>query len=162
MPYTIKLIIDHYPLESITDLHPAIYIPGLKSVWHEKFFTIGDQEFCLDRIEHEILRPEFEDARIHFAINCASMSCPVLRNVAYEPEDLDEALDEQAALFINDDERNKISRSGLEVSKIFSWFREDFEREGDLIDYLNRYSDVKIDKDAKVRFLTYDWSLNER
>ncbi|MTI19476.1 DUF547 domain-containing protein, partial [Fulvivirga sp. RKSG066] len=124
--FTIKLIIDNYPLESIQDLHPTLKIPGVNTVWHKKFFKIGGEEASLDEIEHDILRKEFEEPRIHFAINCASFSCPPLRAEAYMADKLDKQLDEMATQFINDDKRNKITPDNPEVSKIFSWFTKDF------------------------------------
>ena len=81
--FTVKLIADNYPVESIEDLHPTINIPMLNTVWHKKFFKIGGRESSLDEIEHKILRKQFNEPRIHFAINCASYSCPPLRGEAY-------------------------------------------------------------------------------
>ncbi|MEQ8325152.1 MAG: DUF547 domain-containing protein [Vicingaceae bacterium] len=158
--FTIKLIIDHYPVESITDLHPLFYIPGFNSVWHEEFFKIGDQDFSLHRIEHEILRPEFKDARIHFAINCASFSCPILRNEAYEANKLDAQLEDQARMFINDSRRNLIRPERPQISEIFSWFKSDFENRGGVIPFINTYSKIKINQGARLSYLSYDWSLN--
>ncbi|MCH7413586.1 DUF547 domain-containing protein [Belliella sp. R4-6] len=159
--FTIKLIADNYPVESIQDLHPKIKIPLVNTVWHIKFFKIGGQDASLDEIEHKILRKEFDEPRIHFAINCASYSCPPLLNEAFVAEKVDAQLDKVAKSFINDHKRNKISADKIEVSKIFSWFKGDFTKNGSLIDYLNKYSKVKINPKAKVSHLDYDWSLNE-
>ena len=159
--FTIKLIIDHYPLESITDLHPFFYIPGLNTVWHEEFFQIQGVEMSLDRIEHEILRVEFNDARIHFAINCASVSCPKLRNEAYEAVKINAQLDDQAKAFINNPQKNIIKSNEVQLSKIFSWFEGDFESQNGLIPFINRFSEITISKEAKIDYLPYNWSLNE-
>jgi len=159
--FTVKLIVDNYPVESIKDLGPALKIPMLKDVWHYKFFTIAGQESSLDEIEHSILRKEFEEPRIHFAINCASVSCPPLLNEAFEAKTIDAQLDKVAKDFINDSSRNKITPSAIQVSSIFSWFKGDFTKNGTLIDFLNNYSTVKIKSDAKVSHLDYDWNLNE-
>ena len=159
--FTIKLIIDHYPLESITDLHPFFYIPGINTVWHEEFFQIRDEEMSLDRIEHKILRVEFDDARIHFAINCASFSCPNLRNEAYEPARLESQLNDQARSFINNPEKNIIKSNEVQLSKIFSWFKGDFDSEGGLISFLNQYSEITISAKADIDYLPYNWALNE-
>ncbi|QSE97119.1 DUF547 domain-containing protein [Fulvivirga lutea] len=159
--FTLKLIIDNYPVESITDLHPTIHIPLLNTVWHKKFFKIGGLEMSLDEIEHKILRKEFNEPRIHFAINCASVSCPPLRNEAYTAEQLDKQLDEQARAFINDKQRNVITENNPRVSKIFSWFKGDFKQSGTLISYLNKYSNIQINENADVDFLDYDWGLND-
>ncbi|WP_339863956.1 DUF547 domain-containing protein [uncultured Algoriphagus sp.] len=159
--FTVKLIVDNYPVASIKDLGPALKIPLIKDVWHYKFFKIGGQESSLDEIEHSILRKEFEEPRIHFAINCASVSCPPLLNEAFEAETIDAQLDKVAKGFINDSSRNKITPNSIQISSIFSWFKGDFTKNGSLIDFLNKYSKVKIKPDAKVSHLDYDWNLNE-
>lgn len=159
--FTLKLILDHYPVKSIQDIKPKYPIPLVNTVWHLEFFQIGGKPASLDEIEHKILRKEFDEPRIHFAINCASFSCPILSRDAYIPEKLEEQLNRAARGFINDPKRNKISIDRVEISKIFSWFGEDFTRKGSLIDYLNKYSKVKISPKAKINNLDYDWSLNE-
>ncbi|AFL84617.1 Protein of unknown function, DUF547 [Belliella baltica DSM 15883] len=160
--FTLKLIVDNYPVKSIQDLHPKVKIPLINTVWHIKFFKIGGQDANLDEIEHKILRKEFEEPRIHFAINCASISCPPLLNEAFVSTKIDSQLDRVAKSFINDTRRNKISSNQIEISKIFSWFKGDFTKNGNIIDYLNKYSKVKINPKAKDSYLDYDWSLNEK
>lgn len=159
--FTVKLIVDNYPTESIRDLGPKLKIPMVSDVWHYKFFKIGGQESSLDEIEHSILRKEFQEPRIHFAINCASVSCPPLLNEAFVPEKLESQLQKVAVDFINDPKRNKISPESAQVSSIFSWFKGDFTKKGSLQDFLNTYSKVKLKPNAKISFLDYDWSLNE-
>ncbi|MDN5201993.1 DUF547 domain-containing protein [Fulvivirgaceae bacterium BMA10] len=158
--FTVELILDNYPLKSITELHPKLYVPGINTVWHKKFFEIGGEPISLDIIEHKILRKKFDEPRIHFAIVCASFSCPRLRNEAYTPEKLESQLEDQAIDFINDNRKNEISSEKLKISKIFSWFKGDFTKKGSLINFLNRYSKVTIDEDADVSYLKYDWGLN--
>lgn len=159
--FTVKLIVDNYPVKSIRDLGPSLKIPLIKDVWHYKFFKIGGVESSLDEIEHSILRKEFSEPRIHFAINCASVSCPPLLNEAFTAEKMEALLTKVATTFINDPTRNKISPDKAEISSIFSWFTGDFTKNGTLIDFLNRYSKVKIKPSAKVSYLDYDWNLNE-
>lgn len=159
--FTVKLIADNYPLESIKDLNPTLSIPTVNTVWTKEWFTIGGEDFSLDKVEHKILRKDFEEPRIHFAVNCASFSCPVLRPEAFMAEKIDKQLDEQAKAFINDPKRNKISKSEVEISKIFSWFGGDFKNGQTLIQFLNKYTEIKIDESAKIRFMDYDWSLND-
>ncbi len=159
--FTVKLIVDNYPVESIKDLNPTISIPTLRSVWTKEWFQIGGEDFSLDRIEHKILRKEFDEPRIHFAVNCASISCPVLRAEAFTGEKLDTQLTEQTRIFLEDETRNNISTSSVEVSKIFSWFGGDFKKNQTLIQFLNKYSTTEIEEDAKVSFMTYDWNLND-
>ena len=107
------------------------------------------------------MRKDFEEPRIHFAVNCASYSCPVLRAEAFKAEKIDQQLDEQARAFINDPKRNKITKANPQVSKIFSWFGGDFKEGQTLIQFLNKYAKVKINEDADVDFMDYEWSLND-
>lgn len=159
--FTVKLIVDNYPTQSIRDLGPKLKIPLIKDVWHYKFFKIGGVESSLDEIEHSIIRKEFDEPRIHFAINCASVSCPPLLNEAFVPEKLDSQLQKVAVAFINDPTRNKITPDAVQISSIFLWFKGDFTQKGSLVDFLNQYSKVKIKSNAKVSHLDYNWNLNE-
>ena len=159
--FTVKLIVDNYPVKSIRDLGPALKIPLIKDVWHYKFFKIGGVETSLDEIEHSILRREFDEPRIHFAINCASVSCPPLLSEAFVADKLDAQLTKVATTFINDPTRNKISADQAQISSIFSWFKDDFTKKGTLVDFLNLYSKVKIKPSAKISHLDYNWNLNE-
>ena len=160
--FTIKLIIDNYPVKSIKDLNPTISVPFVNSIWDVKFIDLGGKKFSLNNIEHDILRGHFKDARIHFAINCASISCPRLLNKAYFADSLDQVLDKQAVDFINDKTKNEISIEHIKVSKIFLWFSGDFKKNGTLIDFLNRYADVQIKKTAEVDYMAYNWLLNSK
>jgi hypothetical protein len=160
--FTVKLIADNYPVESIRELDPPLPIPMLRTVWHKRFFEIGGKPMNLDQIEHKILRKDFEEPRIHFAINCASYSCPPLRREAYNAGNLEEQLDEQARIFINNRRWNQVGTQDANLSAIFNWFKGDFTKNGgSLTDYINRYSDVDLHENAKISFLEYDWSLNE-
>lgn len=158
--FTIKLIVDNYPVESIRDLHPTVSIPLVNTVWHIEFFKIGGQDMNLNTIEHLILRKDFEEPRIHFAIVCASKSCPKLLNKAFEADKLEAQLDAQARAFVNDNFRNQISTDKVLLSKLFSWFKGDFTKKGSLIDFINQYSETPINKELKIDYLDYDWTLN--
>lgn len=160
--FTLKLVVSHYPLKSIRDLNPTIKIPEVNTIWKKDFFNIGNQAHSLDDIESGILRSKFNEPRIHFAINCASHSCPALRNEAYEADKIDQQLTEQARRFINDPTRNRISSEHIQISRIFQWFRGDFTKNGSLIDFLNKYSRVQINPNASIDYLDYDWSLNKQ
>ncbi len=155
--FTVKLIIDNYPLKSIKDLSTST-----KEVWKIKFAKIGNTTYSLNDIEHEILRKQFNEPRIHFAIVCASFSCPNLRNTSFQVDILDQQLDEQAKKFINDPTKNKISADKAEISQIFNWFKGDFTKEMKFKDFINKYSDTKISRKTKISYMKYDWSLNER
>jgi hypothetical protein len=126
--------------------------------WDVKWIKLGGKTYSLNQIEHEIIRPQFKDARIHFAVNCAAKSCPPLYNKAYTEENVNRYLEKRTIQFINDNKYNSISTKKAEISKIFEWYQEDF---GDLITYLNKYlKQEDISKKAKVSFKEYDWSLN--
>ncbi|MFL1012543.1 DUF547 domain-containing protein [Flavisericum labens] len=148
---TIDLILKHYPIKSIKDI---------KNPWKQRLWTLGKKSFNLDEIEHEILR-NMGEPRIHFAIVCASFSCPKLQNEAFTAEQLDRQLTKATKEFLNDSGRNEISKNKLKLSKIFQWFSKDFEKNGSLIDFLNQYSDIEISTKAKKTFKDYNWDLNE-
>jgi hypothetical protein len=156
--FTVRLILDHFPVQSIKDIAGDIVM--LNSPWDLKFFKIGGVDCDLNAIEHEILRKQFDEPRIHFAVNCASISCPVLRNEAYTGDLLDKQLDEQAIFFINDTSKNIIARDELKLSMIFNWFESDFTKNGDLKEFIQQYITVDLNPDADVSFLPYDWGLN--
>lgn len=153
--YTLKIILDNYPLKSIMDIKQK----G-KDAWNISFAYVGGKNYTLNYIEHEILRKEFNDPRIHVGVNCASSSCPQLGNFAFTEVNIDIELERLMNLFINDSSRNKITKTKIQVSKIFDWFKGDFTKNGSLINYLNNYSTTKINKKATIRFLEYDWGLN--
>ncbi len=157
--FTIQLIIENYPLESIRDLGGKI--PFVNSPWDIQFIAIEGMEYDLNHIEHNILRRDYEEPRIHFAINCASASCPRLLNEAYTAERLEDQLQMMAIDFINDSSKNMISEDAVEISKIFSWFKGDFTKGGSVVDYLNKYASIKINEKAIVSHHPYDWSLND-
>jgi len=148
--YTIKLIIDNYPVSSITKLNGG-------KPWDRKWIKLGTDTYSLNDIENNILRPQFKDARIHFAVNCAAKSCPPVLNRAWTAANLNSNFEKQSKAFINGS-LNEISAKKIKLSKIFDWYGEDF---GDLIAFLNEYSSTPINKNAKIEFVEYDWALNE-
>jgi len=153
--YTIKIILENYPLKSIMDIKQE----G-KTAWKIPFAKVGGDTYTLDHIEHEILRKKLFDPKIHVGVNCASGSCPKLGNVAFTEENVDAQLTELMNAFINDASRNKIDKKKVQISEIFNWFKDDFTKNGSVIDYLNKYSNSEIKSNAKISYLKYDWSLN--
>lgn len=159
--FTIRLIIRNYPLTSINNIKNGI--PFVNSVWDIKSIKIEDQTYDLNNIEHGILRKFYNEPRIHFAINCASKSCPKLRNEAYTANKIEDQLNEQARAFINNQVKNKIlSDQEIKLSKIFKWFRGDFTKERELVDFINTYSNIQILNDASISYMDYDWRLNDK
>ena len=159
--FTVKLIIDNYPVNSIKDLGGWFSSP-----WKRRFIPLFGTTVSLDEIEHEMIRENFNESRIHFAVNCASKSCPALRPEAYVADRLNEQLDQAASNFLNKSLRNRVDSKMrvLFLSKIFKWYRDDFEAEASsLTTYVRPYLKA-APKDLDqylIRFLEYDWSLNE-
>ena len=154
---TLKVIVDYYPIKSIKD------IPG---AWDKIKFNVAGRKLTLNQIEHRILRREFKEPRIHFALVCASKGCPKLAEAPFSSESLDKQLDREASKFINDKTKVRLDKSirTLYISSIFKWFNEDF---GDVIKFINKYlsrDDAEfIEKTKpKIKYLNYDWSLNEK
>lgn len=164
--FTLKLIIKHYPVKSIKKIGGFFSNP-----WKIKFFHLLEEETYLDHIEHGILRKKYNEPRVHFAVNCASIGCPALRGEAFTAEKLNDQLNEQAKLFLRDQSRNKLnsSKKELQLSKIFDWFEEDFTKNGSTVAAFvapHITDDKKIQEDLKkglysVSHLSYDWGLNE-
>lgn len=155
--YTIKLILNHYPLKSILD----IKVDG-KGAWDIPFVKVGGKTYTLNHIEHEILRKKYTDPKIHVGVNCASISCPALPNTAFTEKNIDSLLNKGIKAFINDKTRNIISASHLELSQIFNWFKDDFTQQSDLITFINKYSSTKIESSASIQYKEYNWNLNKQ
>ena len=161
--YTIRLILDHYPVKSIKDIGSSIQIPFVTTPWAAKFFSIGGEKMSLDNIEHGTLRKKYDDPRIHFALVCASMSCARLRNEAFTAARLDAQLDDQGRDFVNNPAKNNISPGKAQLSKYFDWYKGDWTKNGQSVaKWVNRYSKTKIDEQTPVTFLDYNWKLNEQ
>lgn len=161
--FTIKLILNHEKegIKSIKDIGSKVKIPFVNTPWDIKFIKIGGQEMDLNNIEHGIIRKQFNDPRIHFALVCAAKSCPPLRNEAFTAEKLSSQLDDQGRKFLNDTSKNKITSSSATLSKILDWYGGDFKGNGKSVnDWINKYSKTKISSSTKIAYMTYDWALN--
>ena len=148
--FTIALLTENYPLKSIMDLDNG-------KTWDVKRITIEGKKYSLNNIENDIIRPKFKDARIHFAVNCGAKSCPPLLNAAYQPKTLNSQLDEVTSAFINNPKMMVLSTKSISISRIFEWYKVDFD---ELIGFINQYSKTKLPKNVKINYTTYDWSLN--
>ncbi|AOS97913.1 hypothetical protein AUP74_02516 [Microbulbifer aggregans] len=168
---TIELILQRYPeLDSIRDLGS-----WFRSPWKRDFIALFGRQYSLDDIEHGMIRADFTDPRIHFAVNCASIGCPMLRESAYTGSELNEQLEEQTQRFLGDRSRNRASENALELSAIFKWYRDDFARgwrghhslSEFLYDYRqalglsSRQARALQENKLAIRFLDYDWRLND-
>lgn len=168
--FTLLLVKNHYPVNSIKDIGWP-----LRSPWKMSFFKIRGQSANLDKIEHEWIRgsEKFYDPRAHFALNCASKGCPALQDQAFTSDQLEFQLDQATLYFLKNNEQNRIEGNMIKVSSIFKWFAEDFENstykslENFLADYFQRFKDNKTAQDIrngiiKIGYLKYDWDLNEK
>ena len=149
--FTIKLIVDNYPLQSILELKSG-------KVWDWNWIRLHGESYSLNQIEHEIIRTEYDEPRIHFALVCAAISCPPLLNRAWQAENLESDLRRRTEEFINNTKYNYERNGKLFLSKIFEWYRSDF---GNLQKFLNKYLKISISSDTPIVFIDYDWSLNE-
>ena len=161
---TLRLIIDHYPPESIKDIGGVI-----KGPWKQEVVRLWGKMVTLDHVEHDLLRPGFDEPRIHFAVNCASIGCPDLLNEAFRAADLEKQLEGQTRKFLADRSRNKLDAENktLHLSPIFKWFEEDFlKKSGSVEKFVAPYFDEKEravirSGDLKIKHTDYDWSLNK-
>lgn len=164
---TISTILERYPIDSI--LPKILGIPNwLAFLWffYRPAYGFSGRRYSLSQIEHKMLRKKFQDPRIHFAIVCASIGCPLLRNNAYWPETVQQQLDEDARRFINnpDKVRYDSQTSNLYCSKIFKWYRQDFLKLApSLQKYIRSYleTDVPLTDATSISYLYYDWNLNQ-
>ncbi|MBX3495093.1 MAG: DUF547 domain-containing protein [Parvibaculum sp.] len=162
---TIQVVVDHYPVASIRDISIS---PGLfaRGPWGKKLVRVAGRDLSLDDIEHAILRPEFGDPRVHYAVNCASWSCPDLSPEPYEGATLDAQLDAAARRYVNSPRGVEFRGGRLTVSSIFSWYKKDFGgTEAGVLAHLRKYAEPELAaalaKATRVSSYDYDWSLND-
>ena len=172
--YTLALIIEHYPdIESIRDIGGFFSSP-----WKQAFAPLLGKTRTLDNIEHGLIRGDnkYQEPRIHFAVNCASIGCPALREEAYTEAKLSQQLESQTQRFLSDNSRHYIEGNTLKVSKIFDWYRDDFEApwrgatslNGFLLLYVSAFDLTEAQQRAlragtlNIGFSDYDWALNDR
>ncbi len=161
---TVKVILDHYPVNSIRDIDisPGWFSDG---PWGAKLVIIEGEELSLDDIEHRILRPIWQDPRIHYAVNCASLGCLNLAPIAYTAHNIEELLDQGTWAYINHPQGVTFKNGKLQVSSIYQWFQEDFggSREG-VLQHLRSYAREQLAEQLQTYrgklIYDYDWGLN--
>jgi len=154
--YAIKVVIENYPVESIRDVGSLF-----SSVWTRTAGHIDGKALSLDDIEHETLR-KLGEPRMHFAIVCASLSCPNLRNEAYTADKLDQQLEDQTKLFLNNETKGLLlDGQRARASQIFDWFEEDFDANGGVEAFIRRYRELPARVNLRAN-LPYNWDLNEQ
>jgi hypothetical protein len=163
---TIDTILAHYPVAGIRDIDisPGLFADG---PWGKKLISIEGEALSLDDIEHRILRPIWRDARIHYAVNCASVGCPNLANRAYTAANTEELLEQGARDYINDPRGARIDGGELFVSSIYKWFIADFGGDdAGVIQHLKQYAEPELraalEKTSSIGGDNYDWSLNAK
>ncbi len=160
---TIDVVIDAYPTKSILKIGGSFFSPG---PWNKKYLKIAGQKLSLNDIEHGILRPIWQDSRIHYVVNCASYSCPNLSAIAYTAENTEEQLTTAAKDYINNPRGITIDGDDLLLSKIFDWYQVDFgNNEKELLEQLANHAEPELanrllNHDGDIDY-DYDWSLNE-
>ncbi|MEZ8966547.1 DUF547 domain-containing protein [Vibrio breoganii] len=153
---TVDLILDNYPVKSITKLG------GLFSFgpWGEEIIEVAGKPLSLNDIEHRILRPIWQDPRTHYAVNCASLGCPNLQAQAFTADNTEQLLEQSAHAFINSGKGAKLSNGKLQLSSIYDWFAVDFDGEQGVLRHLAKYRSDLTGFEGKVSF-DYDWKLNK-
>ena len=161
---TIDIVLDHYPVNSIRD----ISLGGLFTIgpWKQKNMMVEQRQLSLDTIEHDILRKQWRDPRVHYAVNCASFSCPNLAARAWTARQLEEMLDEGAKAYVNHPRGVKVTSGKLTLSRIYDWYRADFGKtDADIIRHVSRYAGPdlarKLATIGEIDGYEYDWTLNE-
>ncbi len=152
--WTIKLVLERYPVNSIKDVSAK--------PWDKRFIKIGANTHTLNDIENKIIRRQFKDARIHFAVNCAAISCPKLSNKAFTLLNVEKELDRLTKEFFQS-ENVKLVEKSAQLSKIFEWYAEDFIQESEsVLKFVEQYSGMTFHSKVKVSYLDYNWKLNEQ
>ncbi len=162
---TVRLVLDHYPVASIRDidLSSGLFESG---PWGEPLISVEGEALSLDDIEHRILRPIWRDARIHYAVNCASIGCPNLRGKAYRRAGLDMALDAAARIYVNHPRGVRVDGDRLTISSLYRWFEEDFgDGDAGVLDHLRHYAEpalrAQLARAETIDDDEYDWRLND-
>jgi len=151
--FVIKGIVDNYPTNSPKDI---------TGFFTNKSYNIGGKLVSLDDIEKNMLISKFNDARLHFVLNCAANGCPALANEAYNPASLNSQLDSRTRKIMNSSRFIKLNPKGAEISELFKWYEADFVKSGQtVVDFINMYRINPLKNNAKLSYYTYDWKLNE-
>ena len=160
---TVNLILEHYPVESITNISFSFFSFG---PWDEELLTIEGEELSLNDIEHRILRPIWQDPRIHYALNCASIGCPNLQPLAFTAKNTDSLLETGASEYINHPRGAKTEDKKLWLSKIFEWYQDDYGgNEAGVLIHIQKYAKENLanslyEDELEIEY-HYDWRLNE-
>jgi hypothetical protein len=162
---TVKTVLDHYPVASIRDIDisPGLFANG---PWGRKALAIEGEPVSLDDIEHRILRPIWQDPRIHYAVNCAAIGCPDLQAEAFTADNTERLLMQGARDYVNHPRGVRVDEAGVTLSSIYNWFAPDFDVDGGALAHVRQYADpalrARLADVTRVDGYTYDWALNDR
>lgn len=146
----LKIITEYYPFENMLALHNG-------KLWQVKCVTVGAKTYCLDEIEHDIIRKKLKEPRIHFAFFTGAVSSPILLNEPFTPANMNPHFEMLTKRYVTS-KNNEISESKIVISPIFKWYESDFK---DIIGFINKYSKVKVRPDAEITFAAYNWDLKK-
>lgn len=156
---TLDLVANNYPVASIKDIAQSSGGP-----WEQPVVSLFGERITLNALEHEVIRANYPDARVHFALVCAALSCPVLINTPYQASEIDTQLNEQTKVFLMDKDKNSIDIKAkvLRLSPIFDWFKEDFiKQSGSVVTFVNPFFENEVNNDFRIEYSNYDWTLND-
>ena len=160
---TVETILQHYPVNTIREISSSLFSSG---PWGDELIKIENENLTLDDIEHRILRPIWQDPRIHYSVNCAAIGCPNLQPAAFNAENIDAMLDQAAREFINHPRGASVNYSLLRVSSIYSWFQDDFGGDdAGVIAHIRQYADAKLQTSIEGQKIIsqhhFDWTIND-
>ncbi len=153
--WMLHLVFEHYPVKSVTQIRPDF------GVFSQKLITVNGAPASLDDLEKGLILKGFKDSRAHFAVNCASIGCPPLQARPFTGANLDQELDAASAAFVNSPLGVKVEGNTLSLSKIFEWYKADFDPDGGLAGFVQKYRTGSVPTNPKIVFHHYDWGLNQ-
>lgn len=156
-----NLVLEYYPVASINDIRVKT-VGGYESAWETVVVNVGGRNYSLNQIEREMLRDQFHDPRVHFALTYGAAAAAPLRNEAYEGSQLNRQLDEQTRHFINDSACNQLSPGQIRLSDLFRAYAPEFGSQPELLAFVNRYAHAPVLPTATIDYLSFSWALNNR
>jgi hypothetical protein len=161
---TIDVVLQHYPVKSIRDIKLGGWFSN--GPWKEELISVNNAKLSLNDIEHGIIRPIWKDSRTHYALNCASISCPNLQKNAYTADNVNAMLTKAAKQYVNSPRGVSTTNNKLTLSSIYKWYKEDFGRsESEVMQSIKQYADPELksqlEKVSRVSSYRYDWALND-
>ena len=159
---TIDIILDNYPVDSIRDIGGSVFSPG---PWKKEVLTVEGKAYSLDNIEHDTVRATYDEPRVHYAFNCASIGCPNLKSSAWVASSLEAELDEAARIYVAHPRGVRVENGRVTASNIYKWFKKDFgnndkEVLAHIIQYASGDKKAALEAATSIRSYEYDWNLN--